>query len=172
MNRTILRASMLPILSIVAAALLAGCGKSDAAPAQAKGAATSTTKAATPGGVVASCVKGKTTCVEYKSTIPDFAEEMCHAGPDYVWKPGANPCPTEKLLGKCLVKALPDETTYWYGGPDDLDLDKGLCEALGQWVPASAPAAKATSGAPAAGGPAPASPAAPSGPAHGAKKKK
>jgi len=173
MNRTVTRAPMLSILSFVAVLAL-GCGKSqDAAKG---GAAASTTKAAAPGGIAATCVKGKTTCVEYKNTVPDFAEEMCKAGPDYVWKPGSAPCPTDKLLGKCLVKTLPDETTYWYGGPEELDIDKGICEALGQWVPASAPAAAKPAAAtpagatPAAATPAPVHNGAPA--AGGAKKKK
>jgi hypothetical protein len=143
MNRNLIR------FSILSAVLALGCGNKSSDGASAKGAAaTGTTGAAAPGGIVATCVKGKTICVEYKNTIPDFAADMCHAGPDYVWKPGAAPCPTDKLLGKCVSKAVPDETTYWYGGPEELDIDKGICEAVGQWTAATP--ARATANATAA----------------------
>jgi hypothetical protein len=149
-------------VSILSALFVLGCGNKSSDGSSAKGAAaTGTARAATPGGIVATCVKGKTICVEYKNTIPDFAEDMCHAGPDYVWKPGSAPCPTDKLLGKCVSKVTPDETTYWYGGPEELDVDKGICEAIGQWTAAAPAHASAT----AASAPSP-------GPVGPAKKKK
>jgi hypothetical protein len=138
------------IASVVIGALALGCGsKSSDHSASGKGTASGTARAASPGGIAATCVKGKDVCVEYKNSIPELAEEICKGGPDYVWKPGSTPCPTEKLLGKCTTKLTPDETTYWYGGPEEADVDKGLCEVVGQWtaVAATQPARAATGAA-------------------------
>lgn len=130
-------------LFVVSSLLAAACSKSEGASSTGAPAA-STASHAAAGGIVATCAKGKTVCVEYKNAIPSYAEEMCNAGPDYVWSKSSTPCPTANLLGKCTSKSTPDEVTYWYGDAAEADVDKGLCEALGQWTPASALAHSAT----------------------------
>ena len=139
-------------LALVSSSLFAlGCGKgaspssSGASSADDTGAAapsptTAATAAAGGKGIVATCVKPKGgACTEYRTSIPDLSEELCK-GTDGTFNKGAAaaPCPTEKLLGTCVNKATPEATNYFYGGADDLDIYKGLCEGLdGKW---SAPA--------------------------------
>jgi hypothetical protein len=140
-------------LALAAASLAAlGCGGDKSASstgAAATGAASQAATAAAaatamPGGkpgVVATCNK-KGICTEYHNTIPDLSEDLCK-GTDGTFAKGSTPCTTEKLLGTCVNKLTPDTTTFWYGGADELDVDKGICEALdGKWtVPAAASAA-------------------------------
>jgi len=173
-------------LALVATPLLAGCG-SDKSSSSTGASPGGTTAAAAGGkaGIVATCVK-KTACTEYRNSVPDLSEDLC-TGTDGAFKKGATPCPTEKLLGTCVNKLTPDSTTYWYGGAEEADLNKGLCEALeGKWTPAPSKAAAGGSGAAAAGtaaapGAAPATPAkapaatpakAPAAPAKAPAKKK
>lgn len=142
------------VVSFALASLLVACGKSsssaptptEAAPA---GAAPANAKPGDTAGkaIVATCVKGTTTCVEYRTTLPDHVEEMCKAGPDYVFRKGPTPCPTDKVAGTCTNKLTPDETSYWYGtSPEDAELAKGLCEIMGQWTPAPKGGASAGKG--------------------------
>jgi hypothetical protein len=132
-----------------------GCGKSEGGSAESSSGNPPKAAAVAAGGIAASCVKGTTVCVEYKNAIPDFAEEMCKAGPDYVFRKGSAACPTDKLLGKCTSKATPDEISYWYGGPEEADVDKGICEVLGQWTPAAAKTSAAATTKPNAATPPP-----------------
>jgi hypothetical protein len=117
------------------------------------------------GGLVAACVKKNGACTEYRGSIPDLSEELCK-GTDGAFNKGADaaPCPTEKLLGTCVNKATPEATNYFYGGPDDLDIYKGICEGLdGKW---SAPAAPTSSATAPGKAPAKAAPARAAAPAH------
>lgn len=170
MNTAMIRTLFITAIATFSAA----CGKSDASssgPASGTNAAPagSTAPASAPGkaGIVATCVKGTTSCVEYRNNLPDYVEEMCKAGPDYVFRKGSTPCPTEKLLGTCFSKAAPDETNYWYGNsPEEADVAKGVCDVVGQWTPAGKASATAT----AAAAP-PKAPAAPAGATPSKKKK-
>jgi hypothetical protein len=151
--------ALVATLALAAASLTAlGCGGDKSASstgAAATGAAgQAATAAATPGGkpgVAATCNK-KGICTEYHNSIPDLSEELCK-GTDGTFAKGSTPCTTDKLLGTCVNKLTPDTTTFWYGGPDEADMDKGICEALdGKWtVPAAAsagPSAASSAAAP------------------------
>src|SRR5262245_6475416 len=132
MNTTHLAAT----LALVASSLVAlGCGSEKSSgntAAAASGTPGATAAAGGKAGIVATCVK-KGVCTEYRNSIPELSEDLCK-GTDGAFNKGATPCSTDKLLGTCVNKITPDSTTYWYGGPEEADLDKGLCEALdGKW---------------------------------------
>ena len=151
MNTTHLAAT----LALAACSLLAvGCGgdkSSSTSGAAATGSPSPAATAAAAGGkvgVVATCNK-KGVCSEYRNAVPDLSEDLCK-GTDGTFVKGSTGCPSDKLLGTCVNKLTPDTTTFWYGGAEEAELDKGLCEALdGKWTVAAAPKAVA-SAAPAA----------------------
>jgi 2-oxoglutarate dehydrogenase E2 component (dihydrolipoamide succinyltransferase) len=181
-------------LSVFASStLVAGCGGDKSSSTGGTAAAGSAAPAAAGGKpvVVASCAR-KTACTEYRNTIPDLSEDLCK-GTDGTWSKGSTPCPTDKLVGTCTPKASPDSVSFYYGGKDDAEIAKGLCDVLeGVWAPPAGGAASGTSTAgaapqakgappaaappPAKDAPAPATPAKatskPAAPAAPAKKKK
>jgi hypothetical protein len=143
--------------------LAVGCGSKSSGGDTSAAAAPSGAPAAAKGGIVATCVR-KASCTEYRNSADELTESLC-TGLEGKWNKSSTPCATEKLVGTCTPKSSPDSSTLYYGGPEDQEIDKGLCEALeGTWkagptAKAAASSAPAASGAPAAAAPAGAAPA-------------
>jgi hypothetical protein len=139
----------LAFTALATSTVAVGCGGDKSSTTGGTAAAGSSTAASTAGNkpaIVATCAR-KTACTEYRKEIPDLAEGLC-TGTEGKFNKGSTPCPTDKLVGSCTPKSSPDSVTLYYGGPDDLEIAKGLCDVLeGSWTPAPAASGSAPAGA-------------------------